>query len=245
MIILGYFVLAVGTGVFLGWLFPLVSGIVRMRRNKAGGKGRLVFGGIWGILAFFLASYAFTAARSVYKQYQAEDFNPGAYQQGDLGTVTLPFKGESSLVLYEATGGKQIRFKTSDGLFQVPAGEYRLSSWQGTLTATDDKKSKWTASAKSYFPSGDKRVSVAAGSTVELNDALFSCFNNAPELKIVTKPDPNKKGNTGIGLSIAAGDVNLDYQKEGDPVEAAVEIKAGDGKVVYKDTARIDKFSFG
>jgi len=241
---MGYLFLIVGLVILLGWLFPLVSGIVRIRK-KTGGKKKLVWGGIWGVLALSFIIYSSILTKSILKQYQVEDFNPAAYQEGSLGKITLPLKGESSLVLHEVKSGKQIRFNTSDGLFQAPAGEYWLSSWSATLTATDEKKSKWTVSSNSNFPSGNRPVSIVAGSILELNDAIFNCFNHTPELKITTKPDPQKKGNTGIGLAVAVGNVNLNYSKDGKPLDAAVEIKTEDGKVVHKGTARIDKFSFG
>ena len=243
---IGYLFLIIGLGIVLGWLFPLISGIVRIRK-RTGGKKRLIWGGVWGVLALLFIIYSSILAKSIQKQYQAEDFNPAAYQEGNLGKITLPFKGESSITLRDQKSEKQIRFKTSDGFFQAPPGEYSLSSWIGTLTFTDKNKSSWTKSTSHYnYTSQEKRIfSVTSGSSTELNDAVFNCFNSTPELKITTKPDPKKKGNTGIGLTTAVGDVDLTYSKDGKPLEAAIEIKAEDGKVVHKGTARIDKFSFG
>ena len=239
-----YLFMIIGLVILLGWLFPLISGIVRIRK-RIGGKKRLIWGGVWGVLVLLFILYSSILAKSIQKQYQVEAFNPAAYQEGNLGKIALPFKGVSSLTLRDQKSGKQISLIASNGIFQAPPGEYWLSSWSGTITASDTKKSKWTGSSLFYLPAGNRLISVTAGSTLELNDAAFNCFNNTPELKITTKPDPKKKGNTGIELKIVTGDVNLNYQKDGKPLEAAIEIKTEDGKVVHKGTARIDKFSFG
>jgi len=65
-----------------------------------------------------------------------------------------------------------------------------------------------------------------------------------PEFKISTVPDLQKKGNTGIGLSLMAGDVLVQCKRDNTSPNARIEIKAKDGKLVHQDTAGMDKFTF-
>jgi hypothetical protein len=64
-------------------------------------------------------------------------------------------------------------------------------------------------------------------------------------LKVETRPDGRTKGNLGIGLELSAGDKQLECKKEGQPINAHVEIKKPDGSAVHKGDDDLGKFRFG
>jgi hypothetical protein len=78
-----------------------------------------------------------------------------------------------------------------------------------------------------------------------LSKAAVSGLNCVPTLQITTRPDEKRKGNMGIGLELVAGEHEIECSKEGKPVEAHVEIRTPDGKVVHRGDATLDKFTFG
>lgn len=247
MAILGFVILMVMAILLLGWLLPLITGIVRLKK-KTGGKTRLVIGSVWAILAVILIAGITGYGKKIARDFNPEEFNPSEYT-GSLGQVKITHKGESSLTLYDTAGNKRIRFESSDGIFNVPPGNYAFLSWKAAVTVSDAVGAKWTASAGHYTPSfyayEGKVFSVKANSTVELDEPVFKCFDETPELKITTKTDTKKKGNTGIGLDITAAKCDIKYRKEDKPLEAKIEITSEDGTVVHKDTAGMDKFVFG
>lgn len=243
-IFIGFLMLGIMLIILFGWIYLLISGIVRVKREK-GGKGRLIGGAVWGILSVLVLIYYINLFRGMSGQFEAEDFNPQEYT-GTLGEISIPYKGESFLGLYDTVEGKTIRFTSPDGTFRVPPGDYSVSSWTGTVKRTGEDKSEWTVSASHYsFDRKGKVFTVGENSQVELNDTFFKCFETAPELQITTKPDSNKKGNTGIGLDIVACGENLDYMRNGKPLPASVEIRKEDGGIIHQSTAGMDKFVFG
>ncbi len=70
-------------------------------------------------------------------------------------------------------------------------------------------------------------------------------FFRTPTIAITTRPDGQKKGNLGIGLALASAECQLECRKGGLPLEAHVEIKRPDGKVIHRGDATLDKFTFG
>jgi hypothetical protein len=70
-------------------------------------------------------------------------------------------------------------------------------------------------------------------------------FAQAPELKITTRPDPNKKGNLGIGLDLSVRELDLLCMKGGVSPKAHVTIKDADGEAIHRASADIRQFAFG
>jgi hypothetical protein len=70
-------------------------------------------------------------------------------------------------------------------------------------------------------------------------------LNRPPQLKIETRPDLQAKGNTGIGLTLAAGAGEMDCKKGAAPLDAHVVVKTPEGKIVHEDSKGIDQFAFG
>jgi hypothetical protein len=70
-------------------------------------------------------------------------------------------------------------------------------------------------------------------------------FLESPTITVTTRPDGRNPGNLGIGLTLAAGPNELECQNGRSPLEASVEVKAADGKVVHRGSGTLDKFTFG
>jgi hypothetical protein len=68
---------------------------------------------------------------------------------------------------------------------------------------------------------------------------------SSPKVTVTTRPDGQKKGNTGIGLTLEAGEGSFQCSRGGLPLKAHVEIKRSDGRVVHRGDATLDKFTFG
>jgi len=114
--------------------------------------------------------------------------------------------------------------------------------------------SKTTVNEDFYVSAGIKLQGSAQwqytfSSSIKPSESLQSAplwsFNQAPQLKVTAKPDPNKEGQLGIALESSAGEVNLGCNKDGAPTKARVEVKAADGKVVHQDEGELSKYGFG
>jgi hypothetical protein len=64
-------------------------------------------------------------------------------------------------------------------------------------------------------------------------------------LEVFAQPDGYRKGNLGVGLTLACGGNRLECFKDGERVKAHVEIKTPDGQVAHKGDATLDRFTFG
>jgi len=163
----GLLALAVGAVVFLGWLVLLVIGIVRWRRRATAGIALTIIGAIWGFGAIAVGGLGALAYRQFSRAIRVENFDPAGYK-GEMGTIVLPYKGESSLVLMSQVGAKSIRVRAKDGVAQAPAGKYYLSSYEAV--AKDQQRARWTASC---FPGrqamGSRSLSLGAASPQQLD----------------------------------------------------------------------------
>jgi hypothetical protein len=66
-----------------------------------------------------------------------------------------------------------------------------------------------------------------------------------PRMTVSTQPDKNKKGHLGIALNVSAGEGGFGCRREGQPVEAHIEVRKPDGEIVHRGDATPDKFRFG
>ena len=64
-------------------------------------------------------------------------------------------------------------------------------------------------------------------------------------LQVFAQPDGYRKGNLGVGMTLASVGNRLECFKDGERVKAHVEIKTPDGQVVHKGDATLDRFTFG
>lgn len=134
--------------IFLGWIFPLVMGI-RRRRRQSGGTGLIAFGGVWGTLAIVLLCFAIFAIYSIRRQMQVETFDPANYK-GQTGTITLPWNGDFSLNLFVPTSGRSglINILGKEGHAIAPTGTFKASVI--TLTHVSSNRDVCTASTWFY-----------------------------------------------------------------------------------------------
>ena len=159
-----------GAFFFLGWIAPLVIGLVRRRRSHAGARGWLIAASAWGALALLVAVglgvlslFAFRSYRSDLGGLASEcnDFDPAAFK-GPTATLRSAHAGEAHVVAC-GEGSEQTRYGATNGLITVPAGEMRISRCDFVERGADGRT--WTATASL---SEEATLSAAAGSVQDL-----------------------------------------------------------------------------
>ena len=156
----------------LGWIPPLVVGIVRLRRRSASDTVGVVLtavGSVWGVggLMLGLCGGMFWILFNFVGAFdQVEQFDPSQYE-GPMGTIVVSYEGQASLqVLSTAEDEKILELSADDGRFQAPVGDYRL--WMFTAIRTGEGDSMWYVSA--FLESGDSdNVSVQADSETPID----------------------------------------------------------------------------
>jgi len=149
---------------FLGVITGIVAWItIRKSKGLLKGKRWAVSGLIMGLLPLFLLGgllvYGMYMASSINRLPDIKVFNPDEYKD-PIGTITLAYKGESSLTLFGNNGS--IRLTSNDGTMIAPVGEYTGGAYEAS--SLDENNLKWTASAYLYRT----KVSVKDGASVEL-----------------------------------------------------------------------------
>jgi len=157
-LLVGVAILAVVAVALLGWLVPLVVGLVQLRR-RTGGVVLAVIGAIWGFAAIGVAGLGAVAYRQMSRSVRVEDFDPASYH-GATGTVLVTYAGQSELIVRDKKLDKRLRLHARDGIAQAPVGKFEVESWEAL--ATDSQGITWTASC---YPGGGRaaEMAVAAG----------------------------------------------------------------------------------
>ncbi|MFH1228527.1 MAG: hypothetical protein V1701_11585 [Planctomycetota bacterium] len=181
----------------LGAVLGIIS-LIKIRKSKGllKGKGWAISGLIIGLIPLLmfgaLIIYAIFLNSSSGRYYQAKPFNPAEYK-GEIGTIILPYKGESSLTL---GGGKEIiKLTTTDGAFKAPVGDYDAGIYEAI--GNDEKNIKWIA----YTYLFKTKVSVKNGSTEQLDigppfTASIDVKNGSDSQVSMTFHLMDKKGNS-------------------------------------------------
>jgi hypothetical protein len=180
--------LAIAVVAFLGWIAPLVVGIVKLRRRR-GGIVLTIIGAVWGLGALGMVGLGAFSYYQVSKFRHIEEFDPAAYH-GEMGTIVVSHKGQGSLLLRERKADKQIRVAIDNGVAQAPAGEYEVVTYDAV--AKDERGVKWTASC--YY-SKREPLSVAASSSQQLDAG--------PPFTAAVAVKERAKGKVSIDLGIA------------------------------------------
>ncbi|MBT4816984.1 MAG: hypothetical protein HON70_14885, partial [Lentisphaerae bacterium] len=155
--------------VALGWLVPLIIGIVRSIKGQRS-PGLIIFGALWGSVGLFfgfIAVFGLFAYRGAKAHTDVKPFD--AVQAGDqVATLTVPFEGDVELRFVSEAGDETQTYTTKGeaGAVPVPAGEITPISL--ILTGPDEDGKTWTAST---FLKGRRRKprTLAAGESQDLS----------------------------------------------------------------------------
>ena len=131
----------------LGWIVPLVAGIVRLRRSgsDAVGLALTTVGRVWcvgGLVLGVCGGMFWLMFRLGGPDSQIEQFDPSRHD-GPMGAVVVPYEGEALLHVTSTADGKMMALSTGDGRFEAPVGEYRLRGL--TVKKTGEDNSQWEA----------------------------------------------------------------------------------------------------
>jgi len=149
----------------LGWLVPLIAGLVMMRRRQQpAGVVLTVIGAVWGVLGLLILGLSIFAYTQFPKATKLETFDPAHYA-GRMGTVNVPYKGEGSLTISERGKARRLKLTTTNGAFRLPAGSYQLLQYEAV--GRDRANTKWTASAG--LSGRTSTLTVAGDSTQDLD----------------------------------------------------------------------------
>ena len=156
--------IVLGFVILLGWIPLLIIGIVRIRRRKKKPSGIVmtVIGGVWVLCLLSITVVVFHSYSQLMKYTEVEDFDPEQCEEA-VGSIVLPYKGKSTLVLRDNKNVKGMRLRTEDGVMVVPEGTYDLEKYQ--LVKEDESGVEWVASGYLYSLG---EISVEAGSSREL-----------------------------------------------------------------------------
>ncbi len=159
-IIFGIIILLIAAFFVLGWIVPLIIGLVRRKQGKSC-TALIVLGSVWGVMALLgagvigLGVYAFSMAES---RWQTEEFDPSAYE-GETAILETAHKGNATLVA-RVGEGESYSFSTDDGSFLVPADVIKPQSY--SITAKGDDGKTWTASWWFYSAQNDPEADLTA-----------------------------------------------------------------------------------
>lgn len=152
----------------LGWLWPLIAGIVKTRRGDRS-VGLIVFGGIWGsiaLLSITLIGIGIYTALQLSGSYKTAEFNPEEYQ-GQTAEIVTPYKSTSTITARTSHDNARYVFNTTNGIFIVPASMMNLESY--SISAKDEKGKVWSASWSLYSHTGSGNFNMETNSSLDLN----------------------------------------------------------------------------
>ncbi len=223
-ILIGIITLVVMAFIFLGWLLPLIIGLVRRKKGKSC-TGLIIFGGVWGGVAAVLAAvmaFAVFSFMELQSSWQVEAFDASAYD-GDTAAVVFPYKGGDAVLTASTEDDVNYTFGTSNGKFVVPAGTITPTSY--SISLKDEQGKYWSAMWR-FHSSHEDPLNCEADGEVKLDWA--------PPLVMKATRKGLADGSQKIGMKVVDGsghEVNLSCEKT--PV---LQIIDESGKVVGKHT---------
>jgi len=137
--------IVMGSLAAFGWLPLLVIGIICIKRKKKKRSGVVltVIGGVWSLCSLSLVLLVIHFYRQAMMFSEIEDFAPEKHE-GEMGSIVVPYKGKSELVLQDRENNKQIRLHTSDGVISVPVGTYDFRNYKAFKA--DEDNAEWAIS---------------------------------------------------------------------------------------------------
>ena len=152
----------------LGWLVPLVIGIVRTAKGQSS-PGLIIVGALWGCVGLFMGGLGllgFMTFRTARAHMDVESFD--ASLAGDqVATLSIPSEASAELRFVGKRGEETQTYaaKGENGAVLVPVGD--ITPIALTLTAADPDGKMWSASA-SFQGRRRRQLTLAAGETREL-----------------------------------------------------------------------------
>ena len=156
--LIGFFVLII---VGLGWLIPLVIGIVK--RKKTSGIILLILSACWFVIVCIAAAGIVFYALSQSKQYEIVKFDPDTYI-GPVGTIKVNYPVKTILYVTDKKNSKRLSFHSDSNQLTAPCGSFELFKYSGSID-TDDG-ANW--SLETYLYGKKCYVDVQSNSVVDL-----------------------------------------------------------------------------
>jgi hypothetical protein len=144
MTILGFIILIVVAVIAIGWIIPLIIGLVRLRKKKSGGLALTIIGGVWGAVAIVIIAIGVYSVFQARRYMQVEEFNPATYK-GSTGKIVMSYKGDSMLTVMTMNNPKRLRLTAKDGVALAPVGSYTPLQFEAELADKDGNE--WAASS--------------------------------------------------------------------------------------------------
>ena len=224
--VIAFFVLAC---LVLGWIVPLVIGIVRLRRRSTGDTAGMVLtivGSVWGVVGLMLGVCGGMFWLTLTSFNQVKQFDPSQYD-GPMGTIVVPYEGEASLQVTSMTDdGTVMELSAGDGRFQAPVGEYCL--WIFTAMKTDEDGSEWEATTFLGLDAPDQITVQADNETsLELGPPFTASIAVTAEVQNEAELELQFADNQGNQYSLS----RLDWEEAAPP---RFEVRSSSGELVLK-----------
>ena len=231
--ILGIAILVVAAIFALGWIVPLVMGIVRQKKTK-NGLALIIIGGVWGLIGLTIIAIPTFGYVQMRKYTHVEKFDPTTYK-GTMGKIELSYTGESKLTLMSVDHPKRMallermELLVTNGIAMAPIGNYMMAMCE--FTAKDQNNQIWTASC--YLPSsGSNKISIQANTPYKLQVG--------PPFTASVSAEPGDDGKVTMNLMLA-GAGNTSYGIRGPGTWApGFQVLDKTGNVVWQG-----KFAYG
>ena len=155
----------IGAIFLLGWIWPLIAGIIRAKRGNSG-VALIVVGSVWGIISILMMVFAGLCVFMAFKvseSYNQKVFTLDEYD-GPTSTLVSTYKGEAELTASSSHDGGHYTFASSNGAFTVPAAKITPKSY--AITASGENDTTWHANWGFY--SNPKTFDLDNNSSMEL-----------------------------------------------------------------------------
>lgn len=145
----------------LGWIIPLVIGIVK--RKTGLGIALIVLSCSWLVLVALMSFGLFMVNRIQPRRIEVVEFNPDAYD-GPVGSIKVTFPAETTLYLTDEQNKKRYKVQSESNELTAPCGRFKVYRYTGVATA--ENGSRWTIGT--YLYNKQCYVQVQPDSAVEL-----------------------------------------------------------------------------
>lgn len=146
--IIGFMALALMLIFVFGWIFLLISGIVKLRRGvKQAGTIMTITGAVWGAMALAFIVFGVYSTIKFTNMQNAETFDAASYK-GDKGRIKALFNGESTIEVTKKGKEKPMELVSDNGEFYAPVGEYKIDYYE--MRKKDKSGYMWSAYSYIY-----------------------------------------------------------------------------------------------